>query len=1037
MDKIPVERVSLGLALSALFIGLLGLLGWILNVNSLTNILPSMVTMKMNTAIAIVTLSVGCIFWTHKSLRHLAPLSSLLVLTLALGTILQYTLGWNLVIDRLHIHDDDSAFPSPGRMSGIAAITLFVLSISILIRHFFPRKTSCWQAPSLVILLLPMLALAGLLFNPRAHPDIFPYQTIALPTSLSLILLCLSVVSSSRSGLMANVLSPRLGGRVARRFLPILLLALLGLGLSTELGSSFQIFDESFDVPYLLTFGSAFTAWLIWHESRTLNDLDAKLEVEQLNGRDLIEHLQLLINHSPGAAALFDREMKYIWANARWMQDLLPNLAVVTGKSVYETFPKLDDKWRAIHGRCLAGAIERGTEERYVDENGTARWYRWEIRPWTSAHGGIGGLVIFSENVTEQKTEEIRRAEEETRYRQQLETEVNKRTQELQLSQQKYQRLVEDGFDPVLVVDDHEKIVYCNRQLEQLFGYDPGELLGQNVKTLVPFRFRGRHEAFVGRYLRNPTRRPMGRRLELFGLKKNGTELPVEISVSPIATPEGLLVTAIVRDITEKTHYENKQKFLTELSRSLTETLDKTAIIQNMVDLTTRNIAETCIIREPNGHILASNDKPGFKAGTKIELPLTILGKTAGSIALASDSAYRNLPTDLEFLRNVVSRFEAALTNAELYQQARQATKEREAILGIVSHDLKNPVSVIQMSAELLTHSTLTEAEVHKLGDRLNSSSSQMLRLLDDLLNFAKIESKTLHVSPSAISVPAIFDEAVASLKDKFVARRVDLSVDVANSLPHVMADKIRIVQVLWNLLGNALKFTPIGGRVTLSAKALGDTVLFSVSDTGPGIPPADRTKIFQSFWQAKITAEMGTGLGLAIAKGIIDAHGGKIWVESEPGQGSTFNFTLYNSTAQTQQSNEPHFNLNGLTVLCVDDSEDNLDLIKLTLEKRGAHVLIARSVTEALSELAKSQPDVIVTDIEMPTHSGFDLLRSVRSELSLSEIPIIAFTANSQDQTELRLLRSGFNAVIPKPFSTEKLASAVRSAVQVAKVRP
>lgn len=1028
MELNSLSRLTQTFAVSGFLLGTMGFFGWIFNIEGLTSFFPTLVSMKMNTALSIMTLGIVCIFYRTRSWSVAVPILTTLVFVVAIATIAQYFIGVNWGIDEFLIRDNDARFTPPGRMSIITAVAFIPLTLAIFVRHFARDKSPIWQTMALLNLPLPILAIVALVFHPKGQPEIFPYQTIALPTSMALTFLNLSVITSRSEGLMANILSRRVGGRVARRYLPLLVLTLLALGFSTQVGSITGLFDHSFDVPYLLTLGSTFTAWIIWHAARALNDLDENLEVEKMFHQDLNEHLKLLIDHSPGATALFDRDMKYIWANARWMQDLLPHLKDVTGLSIYETFTELDTKWREIYERCLAGAIERGSEERHVDEAGNVRWYRWEIRPWTSAHGGIGGLVIFSENITEQKLAALQAREREVLYRQQLEKEVAQRTSELKISQQKYKRLVEDGFDPVLVIDQHEQIVFYNTQLELLFGYGPGELLGLDVSILVPMRFRNRHKAFTAHYLKSPARRPMARSMDLFALKKDGSEIPVEVSLSPISTPEGDQVTVIVRDVTERKYHEQTQHFLTDLSRSLVESLDRNEIIKRTFELTTRHLAETCTIRGPDGRILFSNDGSSPKSRSKIELPIKVFGQPAGSITLGSDSVYRRLPTDRAFIGNVVSRIEAALTNAELYQQARQATREREAILGIVSHDLKNPVSVIQMSAELLMHSQLSFEEVQKMGSRLKSSAQHMNRLIDDLLHFAKIEAKTLHVSPVATTVHAIVEDAVATLKEKFSARQIELQVTISPALPPVLADPVRIVQVLWNLLGNALKFSSIGGKVTLSVCEDQNRIRFSVQDRGPGIPLKDQDSVFKSFWQAKKTADMGTGLGLAIAKGIIEAHGGRIWVESEFGKGATFHFLLQKAPARTVVNPATW---KGKKILCVDDSQDNLDLLKLTLDKIGADAYLATSVTEALGQLPKLQPNLVITDIEMPVHNGFDLLRGIRSLPQLSAIPVVAFTANSLEQTDPRLIRAGFDGVIPKPFSLNQLETIVQQVLK------
>jgi signal transduction histidine kinase len=231
--------------------------------------------------------------------------------------------------------------------------------------------------------------------------------------------------------------------------------------------------------------------------------------------------------------------------------------------------------------------------------------------------------------------------------------------------------------------------------------------------------------------------------------------------------------------------------------------------------------------------------------------------------------------------------------SAWLYRLAERATRARDQMLGVVVHDLRNPLGTIIMASSFLEETLEAEAParrfvamVHRAGDRMN-------RLIGDLLDVKRMENGKLHVDPKPLRAAVILMEAAEMLRPLAAAEGLELSVDMRSELPLVAADAHRTQQVLSNLVGNAIKFTPKGGRITLRGLAVEQHVRFAVSDTGPGIPAEQLPHIFGQFWQGKRADRRGIGLGLGIAKGIVEAHEGTIWAESTVGQGTTFYFTL------------------------------------------------------------------------------------------------------------------------------------------------
>lgn len=235
--------------------------------------------------------------------------------------------------------------------------------------------------------------------------------------------------------------------------------------------------------------------------------------------------------------------------------------------------------------------------------------------------------------------------------------------------------------------------------------------------------------------------------------------------------------------------------------------------------------------------------------------------------------------------------------------QLRRAIKTREDVLAVVSHDLKNPLSTIGLAAQMLHRIEHDDTKkIHEYAEKIHRSTAQMQQLIGDLLDFSKIESGTFSVDVYAKSVSDVLVPVVDGIRILAESKKQILDVRFIPDLPEVACDAARIGQVLSNLLGNAIKFTPEGGTIRVSASKKEDAVVVTVSDTGPGMPSEQLTKIFDRYWQPKETQQLGSGLGLSIAKGIVEAHRGRIWVESKPGKGTKFHFTIPIATSETQR---------------------------------------------------------------------------------------------------------------------------------------
>jgi signal transduction histidine kinase len=282
---------------------------------------------------------------------------------------------------------------------------------------------------------------------------------------------------------------------------------------------------------------------------------------------------------------------------------------------------------------------------------------------------------------------------------------------------------------------------------------------------------------------------------------------------------------------------------------------------------------------------------PGHRAWAAA--PLTVEGRIIGSIGLGFAEEAPLPEADRELLLAIARLCAQALARARHYERERRAVQTRDEVLAVVAHDLRNPLGAIGMFAHLLEETLPPDDAGCDHARSIYALTEQASRLIQDLLDVSRMEAGQFHLELDSVPVRALLSQAVEMLAGAAAGKGIALERLVEDALPPVPADLHRVSQVLSNLVGNAVRFTPAGGRIVVRAERGGDVVVFSVSDTGAGIAPEHLPFVFDRFWQARKSERAGAGLGLAIARGIVEAHGGRMWVESEPGRGSTFWFTL------------------------------------------------------------------------------------------------------------------------------------------------
>jgi signal transduction histidine kinase len=385
----------------------------------------------------------------------------------------------------------------------------------------------------------------------------------------------------------------------------------------------------------------------------------------------------------------------------------------------------------------------------------------------------------------------------------------------------------------------------------------------------------------------------------------------------------------------------------------------------------------------------------------------------------------------------LLEREQAARASAEA------ANRLKDQFLATVSHELRTPLNAILGWADMLRVGTLPEARRAHAHEAILNSAKRQARLIDELIDVARIMSGKLHIDRAVVDTSEIVSGALETIQPEADAKGVRLVVDVDPRVGALRGDGPRLQQVLWNLLTNAVKFTPAGGTVAIQIRRAGSVGEIVVSDTGCGIPRGFLHAAFEPFSQADGSPTRlhgGLGLGLAIVKHLVDAHGGTVAVESAgEGRGATFTVRLPLALATDRghaltpiPASNPaaRLKLRGLRVLIVDDDEESRSVVAARLQNHDATVLTAGSASEALEVIEREQVDVLLADIAMPGEDGYSLVRKLRSSYPppVSMIPAAALTAFAREEDRQEALRAGFQVHLSKPVEAAALLTAVAS---------
>ncbi|HTT04643.1 MAG TPA: PAS domain S-box protein [Steroidobacteraceae bacterium] len=651
----------------------------------------------------------------------------------------------------------------------------------------------------------------------------------------------------------------------------------------------------------------------------------------------------------------------------------------------------------------------------------------------------------------------------------------------LRQSEERFRLLVESVRDyAIFMLDPDGYVLTWNAGAERFKGYKANEIIGKHFSVFYPEEARQRqwpeHELKVAGEVGVFED-------EGWRVRKDGSLFWANVVITAIRDASGKLLgfAKVTRDLTQRRAHEEELRRSEERFRLLVEGVAEYAIF--MLDpngrVSTWNsgaqrikgyTADEIIGQHfsifypqeprdsgwPDHELQVAAEKGSFvDTGWRVRKDGSRFWANVTITALRDDSGrligYAKLTRDLTESKRVEAMEVASQQRDELLDAersarmaAQRATRLKDEFLATLSHELRTPLTAILGWTQLLLRSGSPKepAEQTRAIEVIDRNARAQVHLIDDLLDLSRIMTGKLRLELRQISFSGVIEAAVDSARPAAEAKGIRLRTILGASPDIISADSNRLQQVVWNLLTNAIKFTPRDGQVHVLLQRVNSHLEMTVSDTGIGIPPSFLPHVFERFSQKDSSTSRtfgGLGLGLAICKQLVEQHGGSIRAASQgEGKGATFSVSLPLSIVQLQEESGPRIHptmetpsgetlplprLDGVHVFSVDDEADARELLRAFLEEQGAKVTSFTSGEEALAALEKSKPTILVCDVGMPKMDGYQMIRALRAREAKGErIPALALTAFARAEDRKRSLLAGYQAHLAKPFDMAEL---------------
>jgi two-component system CheB/CheR fusion protein len=652
-------------------------------------------------------------------------------------------------------------------------------------------------------------------------------------------------------------------------------------------------------------------------------------------------------------------------------------------------------------------------------------------------------------------------------------TEARRAEQELTDSRQRLSGIVQSAMDAIITIDEQQRIILFNPAAERMFRCPAEQALGGPIDRFIPQRFHEVHRQHIQQFAQTgSTARAMGHMRPLNAVRADGEEFPIEASISQVRVDHHRLFSVILRDITERQRadtalreserrfrgtFENaavgiahvdadgrllrvNQKFCEALGYGSEELVGRRFMELTHPDERELDMSQFSALMRGEIESYAMEKRYQCKDGRWIWVLVTRglqrdeAGHPAYSISIVQDISQR---------KAAEQELKAAWTSAERAKSiAEQASVAKDQFLAVLSHELRTPLTPVLMTARLLERDASLSEPMRDQIEMIRRNVELEARLIDDLLDVTRISRGKVELDRKSIALCKVIHQAVEIVRADIDARGLHLGVDLGDAAPYIIhADSARLQQVFWNLLKNAVKFTPHGGCVGIRCRLDDHSVLAEVIDSGEGIDPALLPRIFNPFEQggARMTRQFGgLGLGLTITKALVELHGGSIEAHSDgKGKGATFRIRLPIHAhgkpalpvhiAAIEAEGAPAARL--LRILLVEDHGDTARIMRRLLMGDGHEVETATDVSSALA-LAETGPfDLLLSDLGLPDGSGIDLMRELRRRGNT--LPGIALSGYGREEDMRHSREAGFAVHLTKPTSPEKLAEAIAMVVK------